>query len=116
MEANPEPRDFLLVFTTFPDAAKAREATRVLVGEGLVACGNLLPGVTSIYLWQGERQESEEVLALFKTGRASYPALETRLKALHPYEVPEIIAVELAAGLPAYLEWVAAGTRPPLEL
>ena len=105
-------KDFLLVFTTFPDTGKAREAARVLVGERLVACGSVLPGVTSIYVWQGEQHEEQEVLVLFKTPRASYPELEARLKALHPYEVPEIIAVELSAGLPAYLRWIADGTRP----
>ena len=104
-------KDFLLVFSTFPDAERAREVARVLVGERLAACGNVLPGVTSIYVWRGEQQESAEVLALFKTRRETYPALEARLKSLHPYEVPEIIAVELAAGLPAYLQWVADGTQ-----
>ena len=102
--------DFLLVLSTFPDAAQAREAARVLVGEQLAACGNVLPGVTSIYVWQGERTESEETLVLFKTRREVYPELEARLKTLHPYEVPEIVAVELTAGLPAYLQWVADGT------
>ena len=105
--------DFLLVFSTFPDAGKAREVARVLVGERLVACGNVLPSVTSVYIWQGEQTESEEVLVLFKTRREGYPDLEARLKALHPYEVPEIIAVEITAGSPAYLQWVAEGTTSP---
>ena len=99
----------LLVFSTFPDAACARETARTLVSERLAACANVLPGVTSLYVWQGEQTESEEVLAMFKTRREVYPALEARLKSLHPNEVPEIVAVDLAAGLPAYLEWVAAG-------
>ena len=103
--------DFLLVFSTFPDAAQAREAARVLVGERLAACGNILPGVMSVYIWQGEQTESAEVLALFKTRREMYPQLEARLKTLHPYEIPEIVAVELTAGLPAYLQWVADGTQ-----
>ena len=100
-----------MVFSTFPDATQAREAARVLVSERLAACGNVLPGVTSIYVWQGEQHESEEALALFKTQREAYPALEARLKSLHPYEVPEIVALELAAGLPAYLQWVASRTK-----
>ncbi len=108
---NPNPEDFLLVFTTFPDAGKAREVAHVLVGEQLAACGNVLPGVTSVYVWQGEREESEEVLVLLKSRRGLYAALEARLKTLHPYEVPEIIAVELAAGLPAYLQWVGKMTN-----
>ena len=111
MNTDPGRTDFLLVFSTFPDSERARETARVLVSERLAACANLLPGVTSVYIWQGEQTESEEVLVLFKTRRETYPALETRLKSLHPYEVPEIVAVDLAAGLPAYLAWVAAGTE-----
>ena len=111
-DAPSRPEDFLLVVSTFPDAGQAREIARVLVSERLAACGNVLPGVTSVYVWQGEQTESEEALVLFKTRRESYPALEARLKSLHPYEVPEIVALELAAGLPAYLRWVADGTRP----
>ena len=107
--AGPDPSEFLLVFSTFPDAALAREAARALVREQLAACANLLPALTSIYVWQGEHHETTEVLALFKTRREAYPALEARLRSIHPYEVPEIVAVDLAAGLPAYLEWVAAG-------
>lgn len=103
---------FLLVLTMFPDATQAREAARALVSEQLAACANILPGATSIYVWQGEQTESEETLVLFKTRRAAYAALEARLQTLHPYEVPEIVAVNLAAGLPAYLDWVAAGVRP----
>ena len=100
-----------MVFSMFPDAEQAKEVSRVLVGERLVACANVLPGVTSVYTWQGEQHESAETLVLFKTRRALYPALETRLKELHPYEVPEIVAVDLAAGLPTYLQWVADGTQ-----
>ena len=111
MNTAPDCADFLLVFSTFPDPERARETARALVSERLAACANLLPGVTSLYVWQGEQTESEEVLVLFKTQRWTYAALEARLKSLHPYEVPEIVAVDLAAGLPAYLAWVAAGTR-----
>ena len=102
--------DALLVLSTFPDAARAREIGRQLVTERLAACVNLLPGVTSIYVWQGKEEESAETLALIKTRRALYPALEARLRELHPYDVPEIVAVELAAGLPAYLQWLAEQT------
>lgn len=102
--------DSLLVFSTFPTADKAREVGRLLVGERLAACVNVLPGATSIYVWQGEHQESEEALAMIKTRREHYEALEKRLCALHPYEVPEIVAVEISSGLPAYLQWIAART------
>lgn len=104
------PDDTLLVFSTFPGPDRAREAARALVSERLAACGNVLPGVESIYTWQGQLTEEAETLALFKTTRIAYPALEARLRELHPYEVPEIVAVPLAAGLPAYLRWVAENT------
>ena len=100
-DAGLDPADFLL--------AQAREAARTLVREQLAACANVLPGVTSIYVWREELSETEEVLVLFKTHRQVYPALETRLRSIHPYEVPEIVTVGLTAGLPAYLEWVATG-------
>ncbi|MBV9128610.1 MAG: divalent-cation tolerance protein CutA [Verrucomicrobia bacterium] len=101
--------DALLVFATFPDAEKAREVGRTLVSERLAACVNILTApVDSIYTWQGKIEAASETLALLKTTRAVYRKLEARLRALHPYEVPEIIALPLAAGLPAYLQWVAA--------
>ena len=100
-----------LVFCTFPDAAQARAVARTLVAEKLVACVNLLPAVTSVYTWQDDLEETTETLALLKTPRALYTTLETRLRALHPYEVPEIIAVELTAALPTYLQWVAEQTK-----
>lgn len=102
--------DALLIFSTFPDEAKAQEVARTLVTEKLAACVNVLPGVTSIYVWQGKLEEGGETLALIKTRRALYPALEARLRALHPYEVPEIVAVDFAVGLPDYLRWLAGQT------
>jgi periplasmic divalent cation tolerance protein len=100
--------DILIVFCTFPDFDTGRRIAGTLVEEGLVACVNLLPGVTSIYIWDGEQQSSSETLSLIKTTRARYPALEARLAVLHPYEVPEILAVEAAAVLPRYAEWVGS--------
>ena len=86
MSVNPDSGDagVLLVLSTFPDSAQARATARALVSEKLAACANILPGVTSIYVWQGEHTESEEVLVLFKSRRAVYPALEERLRTLHP--------------------------------
>ena len=114
MTAGNDPRraEFVLVFSTFPDLEQAKGVARMLVSEQLAACANVLPGVTSIYVWQGEQHESSETLVLFKTRGDAYPALEARLRALHPYEVPEIVAVDLAAGLPAYLRWGAEGVVP----
>lgn len=99
----------MLVFSTFPDAAKAREVARMLVQEKLAACANLLPEVESIYHWKGELTASAETLVFFKTTSAAYPELEARLRASHPYEVPEIIALDITAGSPDYLRWVAEG-------
>nr|WP_042725596.1 divalent-cation tolerance protein CutA [Chthoniobacter flavus] len=100
-----------MVFTTWPDAETARIAVRKLVDEQRVACGNLVPGVESIYRWQGKVETSSEVLVIFKTTAARYPELETRIRELHSYEVPEIIALPAGAGLPAYLQWVGESCR-----
>jgi periplasmic divalent cation tolerance protein len=104
--------DVLICLCTCPDRASAAGLARALVDARLAACVNLLPGVASIYRWQGRVEQADEVLLLIKTTRQAYPALEARLPALHPYELPELLAVESAAGLPAYLEWVAAQARP----
>jgi periplasmic divalent cation tolerance protein len=100
----------LIVFSTFPDEAGAREAAREIVENGLAACVSLVPGLTSVYRWQGKAEEAGEVLLMIKTTSESYPLLESRLKACHPYELPEIIAVGADAGLPDYLDWVAQET------
>jgi periplasmic divalent cation tolerance protein len=106
MKDEGEAEEILIVFCTFPDSDTARKIAGKIVEEGLAACVNLLPGVTSIYIWDGKQQSSEETLSLIKTTRARYPALEARLAALHPYEVPEILALGAAAALPQYAEWV----------
>ncbi|MBB5036136.1 divalent-cation tolerance protein CutA [Prosthecobacter dejongeii] len=103
--------DILLVLSTFPDAEKARQTGTLLVESQLAACVNLCPGVTSIYRWKGEIESSSEVLALFKTTRAQYPALELRLRELHPYEVPEILAIPAERAYEAYAQWVMDQTR-----
>lgn len=90
-----------------PDAGTAARIGRTLVEERLAACVNVLPGLRSIYRWHGVVEEASEVLLLAKTTRAALPALQSRLVALHPYELPELLAVEAAGGLPAYLAWIA---------
>lgn len=102
----------LLCLCTCPDTATGERIARTLVEDRLAACVNLLPGVVSIYRWQGRLQRDAEVLLLIKTTRDRYPALQARLPLLHPYELPELLAVEAADGLPAYLHWLAAATRP----
>ena len=98
--------EILVVLTTWPDIEMARAAAHTLVEEKLAACGNVVPGIESIYRWQGKIETSAEVIVIFKTVAASYARLEARLRELHPYEVPEIIAAPVLAGLPEYLSWV----------
>ncbi|HUP00512.1 MAG TPA: divalent-cation tolerance protein CutA [Gemmatimonadota bacterium] len=100
-----------LVMTTCPDEETAHGIARTLVEERLAACGNVVPGVTSIYRWQGEIETAAECVVLFKTQAERLEALAHRLEELHPYEVPEFLAFPVERGLPAYLAWVAAETE-----
>lgn len=102
----------LLVLTNLPDREAAGKLARELVDRRLAACVNILGDCTSVYRWQGQVEETAEVPMLIKTTAAAYPALQQAIGELHPYELPEIIAVPLAQGLPAYLDWVAAETQP----
>ncbi|MEX1010336.1 MAG: divalent-cation tolerance protein CutA [Chthoniobacterales bacterium] len=101
----------LLVFSTFPDVETAASVTRTLVEEKLVACGNILPGVRSIFAWEGKLEDVAEVLVLFKTTGPAYAKLEKRLLKLHPYDTPEIMALEAGAAAKAYAAWVAGATK-----
>ena len=103
--------DILVVFTTWPDIESARVAAHQLVEERLAACGNIVPGVESIYQWQGKIETSAEVLVVFKTTAARYPALEARIREVHSYEVPEIVALPVGNGWPDYLKWVGDSCR-----
>ncbi|MCM1511512.1 MAG: divalent-cation tolerance protein CutA [Oxalobacter formigenes] len=100
----------LLVYSTAPDRETAKRIADALVGERLAACVSMLPGVFSIYRWQGQVEEAAEIGLVIKTTKRAFAALSARLKALHPYEVPEVVAVQAADGLPAYLRWVAEET------
>jgi periplasmic divalent cation tolerance protein len=104
--------EVLIVLTTWPDVEKARAAGRILVEEKLAACANLVPAVESIYRWEGKVETAGEVLMLLKTTIARYQMLETRVRALHPYEVPEVISLRVTDGLPAYLRWVEQSCLP----
>jgi periplasmic divalent cation tolerance protein len=96
----------IVVFSTFPDEATARSICAALVEEGFVACANILPPITSIYRWQGELKQEGETLAILKLPAHGFPALEEKLTALHPYEVPEIVAIPVAAVNEKYSAWV----------
>ena len=102
--------DTLLVFTNLPDRDSADRLAAVLVAGSLAACVNILAPCRSVYRWQGAVQHDQEHPLLIKTTRTRYPALEAAIRAAHPYELPEIIAVAVTAGLPAYLAWVAEET------
>ena len=102
--------DTLLVITNLPDAESARALATKLIEQRVAACVNILAPCLSIYRWEGKLEEAEEVPLLIKTSAARYSALEEAIRAYHPYELPEIIAVRVEKGLPDYLAWVAAST------
>lgn len=112
----PAPRDddaVLVVFSTFPSSEKALEAAEALVSEGLAACVSVLPAVRSVYEWKGVVQRDDEVLAMLKTTAPRFAALRARLLALHPYELPEVLALPVADAHEPYLAWVRAQVRRP---
>ena len=96
----------LVVLVTAPSEAAALELGRTLVDERLAACVNVVPGLTSIYIWEGKREETAEALLLIKTRPAGYAALQRRILELHPYSVPEVLALSVAEGAPGYTQWV----------
>ena len=103
--------EFVLVYCTCPSDAVAGELGRALVSEKLAACVTVLPGVRSIYRWRDELEEEVEVLLMIKTRKSSFEALRKGILKRHPYELPEIVAVALADGHHAYLDWIAESTR-----
>ncbi|NUU03771.1 divalent-cation tolerance protein CutA [Herbaspirillum robiniae] len=105
----------LLVLTNVPDEELARSLARSLVEGGLAACVNVLAPVASVYRWQGAIEQAVEVPLLVKTTQARYPEVEQAIVAAHPYDVPEIVAIPVSAGLPAYLRWMDEETRKPLQ-
>ncbi|QSQ14492.1 divalent-cation tolerance protein CutA [Myxococcus landrumensis] len=104
--------DAILVLVTAPSADKAAELARTVVEEQLAACGNILPGLRSIYRWEGKVQDDVEALILFKTRASLFDALRSRIVALHPYQVPEVLRVDVADGHAPYLAWILESTRP----
>jgi periplasmic divalent cation tolerance protein len=106
----------LLIMTNVPDADVAQRIAQALVEQRLAACVNILPGVKSVYRWQGVVEESNEHTLLIKAARLRYAEVEAAIKALHPYQLPEVIAVPVAAGLPAYLAWIEQETKKDVDV
>jgi len=102
---------FLLVITTCPDESAARLLAGNIVDQSVAACVNILPGVTSIYQWEGEKQEDSESILFIKTTKSRYAELEALITSTHPYELPEVIAVPINEALPDYLSWIKSVTN-----
>jgi periplasmic divalent cation tolerance protein len=102
--------DAVIVLTNMPDRDAALKLARELVAKRLVACVNVLAGCTSVYRWKGEVEEADEVPVLIKTRAGRYDEVEAAIRRLHPYELPEIVAVPVTRGLDEYLEWVNGET------
>jgi periplasmic divalent cation tolerance protein len=102
--------EHILVMTNVSDLAAARHLARELVSRRLAACVNCLSAVQSVYWWQGEIEEAAEVSLLIKTTSSRYPELAAAIRQLHAYQLPEIIAIPIVAGLPQYLDWITQET------
>lgn len=102
----------LIVITTVPDENLAVKLTESLLQQRLAACVHRLPAGQSTYWWQGKLETSVEITLLIKSTRSCYAELETAIRRLHPYDIPEIVALPVSAGLPAYLNWIMSETSP----
>jgi len=103
--------DYRIALCTCPDEATARELASAVVDRRLAACVNIVPGLTSVFAWEGKVETDPEVLLVIKTTGKAWAALEAALVELHPYELPEVIAVEISAGLAGYLQWMDESTE-----
>jgi len=103
----------LLVYTTCPEDTTAAQMASALVEERLAACANRIPAMSSTFRWQGKVQTNSEVQLILKTTDRVYPALEKRILELHPYELPEVLAVQVQAGLPGYVDWIVDSVSLP---
>jgi periplasmic divalent cation tolerance protein len=111
--AKPQMTDFIVVLVTVGSAEEGERIAEALVGEQLAACVNLVGPIRSIYAWKGEVQRDEERLLIIKTRAARFADLERRVRALHSYDTPEVIALPISAGSQPYLDWLLSGTRQP---
>ena len=107
----PEHCDIRVVLVTAPGEEEGMKIARALVQEKLVACVNLVNGIRSVYAWKGEICDDPEILLIIKTTDNRFSALKERVRELHPYEVPEVIALPVVAGWEPYLEWVRKETQ-----
>jgi periplasmic divalent cation tolerance protein len=103
---------YIVCLVTIDDPAKAANIARILVEKHLAACVNIIPEIQSIYSWKGQICDEKERLMIIKTRRTLFSELQAAIKELHPYEVPEIIAVDIEDGLPEYLQWINDSTVP----
>ncbi len=104
-------KEFVIVYTTVGKKADAVKTAKVIVDEGLAACVNILPGVTSIYEWKGKTVGAKECVLVIKTGKRTLKKLENRLRALSSYETPEFISVDIHYGSKDYLAWIYHNTK-----
>lgn len=111
MDMNDEEKGTAVVLVSAPDMEVAERIARTVVEERLAACASLLPGMTSLYRWDGEVQRAGEVLLIVKTRRDAFEALRARIVALHPYEVPEVLHLPVLEGHPRYLDWIHEEVR-----
>ena len=111
-----QPNEILLVLTNLPDRDAAQKLAHAVIDEKVAACVNILGACTSVYRWRGVVENATEIPLLIKTTASRYAALEAVIRRVHPYELPEIIAVSLAQGLPVYLQWVAGEVSGDLSV
>ncbi len=115
-ERSDEITDAIVVYATFPGEAAALATAEALVGAGLVACANIVPGITSVFIWEGRLEREREVAVLMKTRRALADEVIAAVKAMHSYENPAVVVWGIAAGSGAYLSWIDAQTAAPKAL
>ena len=106
-----EQTGYILILSTCPETGVAGDIAQALVAGKLAACVNIVTGITSRFRWQGRIDQVEEHLLIIKTTRDRYPDVERKIRSMHPYELPEIIAVPVTQGLAEYLDWIARETK-----
>jgi periplasmic divalent cation tolerance protein len=105
--------DPVIIMTNFPDRVSALALAKELVDQRLAACVNVLSECSSVYRWKNEIEHADEVPVLIKTLSQNYPQVESLVRRMHPYELPEIIAVPVVEGFPGYMQWIADETLQP---